>query len=121
MSIRKDLEDNIKLEKDYQDLIEKDSKPGHRRLSEEEKKNLKIIDEDFKKIKKNERREINLCLPLQTNLENWSDKHGTRTKKASDIMKDYKDLAGNKVLKERNKEEQKKEKKRLDAMKKKGR
>ncbi|KAF5867864.1 uncharacterized protein Bfra_007059 [Botrytis fragariae] len=109
--IRVNLDDNIKLETDYQDLIEKDCKRGHRLLSQREKEKLNTVIDICKTIKRGSDRELDQCLPQRSNLENWSDKYGTRSKKASDIMRDYKELSGNKILQERDKEEQKEQKK----------
>lgn len=113
MRLMDDLGDNLKLERDYQDLREKNKKP---KLSKDEMERLEIFEKDFKEISKH--RIDTQSTITRLNLEEWSEECGTRSKKASVIMKEYSKLSENSILKKRNKEDEKEEKKRLKALKK---
>ncbi|KAM0147234.1 hypothetical protein ACHAQE_001196 [Botrytis cinerea] len=113
MKVKEDLRDELKLERDYQDLREKKKKP---KLPKDDMKKLENFENDFKNI--DDHRISTQGTITRLDLKEWSDRCGTRSKKASVIMAEYEQLSGNSILKKRNKEEKEKEKKKLKELKK---
>ncbi|EMR80537.1 hypothetical protein BcDW1_10918 [Botrytis cinerea BcDW1] len=113
MKLKEDLRDELKLERDYQDLREKKKKP---KLHKDDLKKLKYFEEEFEEI--DDHRIPTQASIIRHGLEEWSARCGTRSKKASVIMEEYSQLGENNILKKRNKEDKEKEKKKLKALKK---